>query len=328
MSRLFPSRPLFSDAEHALSALDFVAIVGPTASGKSALALALAESIGAEIVSCDSQHVYRRLDIGTAKPTLDDRVRVPHHLIDVCSPTEQLSAGDFVRMADAALADIRHRGKRAVVVGGTGLWLRALVFGMIEVPESSPEVRERLERALEAEGKAALFERLRAIDPIAAERIDAHNSVRVVRALELFELTGERPSALWERHAFRTPRHHARTFGLSPPRERLYARIDARTRQMFDTGLLDEARALLDEGLGNAAALQRAIGYPQALAHLAGELSLEAAIETTARATRRYAKRQWTWFKAERQVEWLDAHELAPALDELVQRLATPTRRA
>lgn len=304
--------------------LDFIALVGPTASGKSALALALAEWCGAEIVCCDSQHVYRRLDVGTAKPTAADRARIPHHLVDVCEPDEQLSAGDFARLADAALAEIRQRGRAAIVVGGTGLWLRALLFGMIDVPEVPGELRARLSGDLASQGKQAMFERLRAVDPDAAARIDANNAARVLRALELFELTGERPSALWARHAFGTPRYRARIFGLNPPRALLYRRIGARAAQMFATGLIDEARALLADGLGQALAVRRAIGYPQALAHLAGSLSLEEAIALTAQATRRYAKRQWTWFRADRQVEWLDAFEAGGALAEVQRRLARP----
>lgn len=316
--------PLSKNAGFGPHELDFIAIVGPTASGKSALAQSLAEQAGAEIVSCDSQHVYRRLDIGTAKPRAEERARVPHHLIDIRDPTEQLSAGDFVRLADAALADIQRRGKPAIVVGGTGLWLRALVFGMIEVPSVQRELRERLAAELAAQGKSAMFERLRALDPAAAARIDPGNAARVLRALELFELTGEPPSALWARHAFQAPRHRARIFGLNPPRDLLYRRIDERAARMFATGLIDEARALDRDGLSQAAAVRRAIGYPQAMAHIAGELSLEDAISLTAQATRRYAKRQWTWFRAEKRIEWLDTWDIEDALAEVRRRLAIP----
>ncbi|MBR2978779.1 MAG: tRNA (adenosine(37)-N6)-dimethylallyltransferase MiaA [Myxococcaceae bacterium] len=301
--------------------LDFIALVGPTASGKSALAMALAEETGAEIVSCDSQHVYRRLDIGTAKPTREDRRRVAHHLVDVRDPDEQLSAGEFARLADAAIADIQGRGRAVIVVGGTGLWLRALIFGMIEVPDAPAELRARLSGELEASGKAAMFERLRAIDPAAAERVDPGNAARVLRALELFELTGERPSDLWNRHAFSTPRHRARVFGLNPPREALYRRVDERAAHMFAGGILDEARRLDRDGLSQAAAVQRAIGYPQAMAHLKGEIPLDEAIARTAQATRRYAKRQWTWFRAQKNVEWLDAWDLDGAREEIWRRL-------
>lgn len=320
--------PLSQNAVHRARNLDFMALVGPTASGKSALALALAEQTGAEIVSCDSQHVYRQLDIGTAKPTAEDRARVCHHLIDVCDPTEQLSAGDFVRLADAAIAGIRRRGRSAIVVGGTGLWLRALLFGMVEVPSAPAELRARLVAELEILGKPAMFERLCAIDPAAAERIDPSNAARVLRALELFELTGERPSALWARHAFSAPRYRARIFGLNPPRDLLYQRIGERAAQMFASGLIDEARALDGAGLSQAAAVRRAIGYPQALAHVAGEISLQEAIALTAQASRRYAKRQWTWFRAEKRVEWLDAWDIDGARSEILQRLSSPEAAA
>ena len=306
-----------------LDDLDFVAIVGPTASGQSALAIAVAEAVGAEIVSCDSQYVYRRLDVGTAKPSAGELSRVPHHLVDVCEPTQQLSAGDYVRLADTAIEDIRKRGRRVVVAGGTGLWLRALVFGMIDVPESVPALREELQREMDAQGKAAMFARLQAIDAAAAESIGPYNGVRILRALELFRLTGTRPSELWARHAFRQPRWRVRIFGLNPPRELLYGRICERTHRMFQSGLLEEVNALAADGLAEAAAVKRAIGYPQAMAVVRGEMSVEAAIEETAKLSRHYAKRQWTWFRAEKSVEWLKSWDEAGALSEVLTKLGT-----
>lgn len=303
---------------------DAVAIVGPTASGKSALAIALARAIGGEIVSCDSQYVYRRLDVGTAKPTAEELRSVPHHLVDVCEPTQQLSAGDYVGLADAAIDDIRRRGKRVVIVGGTGLWLRSLLFGMIDVPEASPRLRERLQLDMERLGRAAMFHRLETIDPDAAARIDKNNGVRILRALELFELTGTRPSELWARHAFKKPRYKARVFALNPPRDVLYKRINQRTEAMFKGGLLEEAKALEADGLSQAAAVTRAIGYSQAMAVVRGEMSVERAIEETAKLSRHYAKRQWTWFRAEKSVEWLEAWDGEGALREVLERLEPP----
>ena len=303
--------------------LDFAAIVGPTASGKSGLAIELAEVLGAEIISCDSQYVYRRLDVGTAKPSADELARVPHHLVNVCEPTEQLSAGDYVRLAGAAIRNIRRRGRRVIVVGGTGLWLRALIYGVIDVPEAVPEIREALRREMESRGREAMFARLQDIDPEAAAAIDRNNGVRIVRALELFQLTGTRPSELWARHAFRQPLWRVRVFGLNPPRERLYERIEERTRQMFQSGLLEEARALAADGLAEAAAVKRAIGYPQAMAAVRGEMSVEAAIQETAKLSRHYAKRQWTWFRAEKAVEWLESWDAAGALTEVLAKIGT-----
>ena len=299
-----------------------IAVVGPTASGKSDVAMKIALALNGEIVSCDSQDVYRRLDIGTAKPTASDRTLVPHHLIDVCEPVGQMSAGEYVRLADRAIADIRSRERRVVIAGGTGLWLRALIFGMAEIPESRPEVRAVIEEDLRRFGAEALYQKLLKIDPAAAEKIDRNNGVRLVRALEIFQLTGRPPSAIWAEHAFKKPRYAARVFALNPPRDALYERIARRTEAMFSGGLLDEVRCLESDGLADSPALRNAIGYPQALAVIRREMSLESAVAETTKFSRRYAKRQWTWFRAEKSVEWLHETEPEAAAAEILSRLS------
>ncbi len=279
-------------------------MVGPTASGKTRLGIELAERLGGEIISADSQQVYQDLEIGTAKPTADERARVRHHLVDCISPGEVLSAGEFARRADAAVLEIASRGRLPIVVGGTGLWVRALLQGLVEVPQADPELRARLEAVAAREGKEAMHARLAALDAAAAAQIPVQNLVFVLRALELYELTGERPSELKARHAFSRLRYHARVLGLSPSRELLYRRIDARAKAMFAQGLVAEVARLVEAGHRDAPAM-KALGYRQALGVLDQQLDLPTAISLTARDCRHYAKRQLTWFRADPLVEWL-----------------------
>lgn len=291
-------------AEAPESAPRLLVVVGPTASGKSALGAALAVALGGEIVSADSQQIYRGLDVGTAKPTPRERACAPHHLLDVAEPTDVLSAGAFARLADEAIAGIAARGRLPIVVGGTGLWVRALLQGLVELPAADPALRAELALRAERQGRGALHAELARIDPETAAEIPPANLVRVLRALEIHALTGEKPSEVRARHAFARLRYRARVLGLAPPRAELYARVDARAKAMFERGLLDEVRALLARGLRDAPAL-KALGYPQAVAALDGRCSAEEAAAEVARQTRRYSKRQLTWFRADPLVEWL-----------------------
>lgn len=295
-------------------------LVGPTASGKTRLGIELAERLGGEIVSADSQQVYRELDIGTAKPTPVERARAPHHLVDFADPRQTLSAGEFARRADEVIGELHRRGRLPVVVGGTGLWVRALLLGLVEAPAPDRELRAGLEARAAREGREALHGELARLDPQSAAAIAPQNLVQVVRALELHAQTGELPSRLRARHAFAALRYDAKVLGLAPPREELYARIDRRAEAMFAQGLVDEVRGLIAKGLGEAART-KALGYPQALAVLEGRTPLAEAIRLTARDTRHYAKRQLTWFRADPLVEWLpwppDADEVARGLARL-----------
>ena len=283
-----------------------VAIVGPTASGKSALALRAAERSGGEIVSADSRQVYRGMDVGTAKPTLAERQRVPHHCIDLVDPSEPYDAARYQRDGRAALADIASRGKTAYVVGGTGLYVRALLDGLLlEAAPTDPELRASLERRAAAEGPTALHRELARIDAVAAERVDPRNARRVVRYLELTLLAGRVPQ---ERDA-KVP---ARRIGLDPPRAWLDERIGARVRQMVGDGVLEETRQLVDRGLDPGLPSMSGHGYVHWAAHLRGELGLDAAIAATAKDVRAYSRRQMTWFRRDPEIRWVDPTTIDP----------------
>jgi tRNA dimethylallyltransferase len=290
-----------------------VAIVGPTASGKSALALRAAERSGGEIVSADSRQVYRGMDVGTAKPTAAERARIPHHCIDLVDPSEPYNVARYQRDGRAALADVASRGKTAYVVGGTGLYVRALLDGLLlDAAPTDPELRARLERRADAEGPAALHRELARIDPAAAERVDVRNARRVVRYLELAMLAGRVPQ---EREA----KVAARRIGLDPPRAWLDQRIGARVRQMVDDGVLEETRRLVDGGVNERLPSMSGHGYVHWAAHLRGEIGLDAAIVATAKDVRAYSRRQMTWFRRDPDIRWVDptASDPVTLLDEV-----------
>ncbi len=277
-------------------------IAGPTASGKTALAVALARRLGGEIVNADSQQVYRGLDVGTAKPTAEERAAVPHHLLDVVEPGEGMDAARFVALADAAVADVAARGRVPIVAGGTGLYVRALLHGVVPAPGRDPALRARLEEEAARLGRPALHARLATVDPDAAARIRPNDLVRIVRALEI-AAGGARPSELHAAHAFREDRYDAVLVALEPPRDALHARIDARVREMFAGGLLDEARALVARS-GDRVPPKLPIAYAEAIAVARGALDPEEAIRRVQVAHRRYARRQVIWLRRERGVAW------------------------
>lgn len=283
-----------------------IAVAGPTASGKTALALELAGKLGAEIVSADSQQCYRGLDAGTAKPTPQERARAPHHLLDVADPEEQLDAARFVRLADAAIADIAVRGKRVLVVGGTGLWIRALLRGLLEAPAASPEIRALLRERSVSE----LYAKLQSVDPVAALRILPNDRVRIERALEVQALSGRPLSELQDRHRFANARYDAAFIHLEPPREVLHERIGRRTRALFASGALRrETEWLLGRGATKALKI---IGYGE-MAEAMRSGDFVSAEERVNARTRQYAKRQRTWFMrdAAPPIEWpFDASRL------------------
>jgi len=291
------------------SKIRLLAVVGPTASGKSALALELARILGGEIVSCDSMQVYRGMNIGTAKPTEEELARIRHHLIDVAEPHEAFSCADYVSMAQDAVDSITARGALPILCGGTGLYLDALLRGGFTAETKvDSAVRERLLAEARELGNAALHARLAEVDPESAAAIHENNVKRVIRALEIYESTGmtktevDRLSQQWE-----SP-YDAVVIGLRyPDREILYSRIHTRVDRMLDEGLLDETRALRETGVfaENHTAAQ-AIGYKELLAYLDGTQSLDGAVEDLKTATRRYAKRQMTWFGARPYVRWID----------------------
>ncbi|HLV61343.1 MAG TPA: tRNA (adenosine(37)-N6)-dimethylallyltransferase MiaA [Fredinandcohnia sp.] len=274
------------------------AVVGPTASGKTALALELARRIPLEVISCDSQAVYRGMDVGTAKPTPEERAEVAHHLVDVAAIGEDFSVARYIEIADAAIAGVRARGKLPLVVGGTGLYLRALLFGIVEAPPKDEALRARLE----ALGGPALHRRLEEVDPEAAARIPPGDLVRLVRALEVYELTGK-PISEHHRAHVQKARYRALVLGVTPPRAELYRRVDERAVKMVEAGLFEETRRLAKEPAARAH-LRKVIGYAEALEVLEGKMGEAEAIARIQQAQRHYAKRQLTWFR-KMDVRWL-----------------------
>ena len=284
-----------------------IGIVGPTASGKTDLALALARRMPVEIVVADSRQVYRGMDVGTAKPDAAARASVPHHLLDLVEPDEPFTVAHWVALARELIPAIGQRGNLPLLVGGTGLYVSALLDGHDYAGQpSSPEVRQRLAEALESEGLETLAERLASIDPLAATRVDLRNPRRVLRALERAEAGGGGAKVRADPYRGRVAR-----IGLSRPREVLYRRIDDRAERLFAEGLLREVAALLQRGYAPELRPMASHGYAEAARHLAGEWSLDQAIEATARRTRQYAKRQLTWFRRDPRVIWVPAGTMA-----------------
>jgi len=281
-------------------------LVGPTAAGKTAVALELARRLDAEVVSADSMQVYRGMDIGTAKPSPAERAAAPHHLIDVVEVGEHFDVARYVALAHAAIAGIQRRNKKPLIVGGSGLYLRALTDGLSEAPDANPALRAELE----AMGRERVLEELGRVDPEAAGRIGPHNFRRLVRALEICRLTGRQSSALRRRWIATSGRdgvsdQRPLMHGLERDRADLYARCDARVEAMFRAGLVDEVRSLLPRGLAENTTARQALGYKEVIAHLRGEVTLEETVQLVKTRTRQFAKRQLTWFRHQARVEWV-----------------------
>jgi tRNA dimethylallyltransferase len=282
-----------------------VVVLGPTASGKTALSLTLAERFLGEIVNCDSVAMYREFDIGTAKPTSSERTRVPHHLVDCVEPTSHITAGEYARQARQVLAEIKARGRLPILVGGTGLYLRSLLDGLFPGPQRSEELRERLRQRQAERGEKYLHRILQRLDPAAAGKIHANDTPKLIRAIEVCLASRKKMTELW-RERGREPLRGFRILrlGLDPDRQALYARINRRARLMFESGLVEETERLVAKYGGTAGPLS-SLGYRQALQFLRGEISREQALESAQQAHRNYAKRQMTWFRREPSVHWL-----------------------
>lgn len=272
-------------------------LTGATASGKTALGIAAAREIGAEIVSLDSMAIYRGMDVGTAKPTPEERQGVPHHLFDVVDPEEEYSLVDYLKEAERVVADIESRGKKALFVGGTPLYLKGILFGVFESPGADPELRARLKER-EEEAPGTLWRELSAVDPDAAQRLHPNDVKRLVRALEVYKLTGRPISS--QQTQFDAPPlvDPGRVFILTRPREELYARINKRVKIMMEEGFLEEVRRLEERGVELGSTSSKAVGYKETSRVLHGELSLDEAIERISQSTRNFAKRQETWFRS------------------------------
>lgn len=285
----------------------FLAIVGPTAAGKTETSIEVAERIGAEIVSVDSMLVYRGMDVGTAKPTAEQLARVPHHVIDVAEPSEAFSVARYQEACRDAVVGIRARGRRVLLAGGTALYLRAVADGL-SFPATDPAVRAALEVEAERVGAIRMYERLARSDPVAASKIEPANVRRTIRALEVAELTGRPFSSFataWERYDPAL----LRAAGVAIPREVLAKRIEARVTEMLGAGLLEEVRGLVDRGFGRWLTASQAIGYAEFARHLAGELTLEDAVSGTVRRTRALARRQMAFLRRDPRIRWFDAGE-------------------
>ena len=282
-------------------------ICGPTAVGKTALALDLAEYFDGEIISADSRQVYRLMNIGTAKPTNNEMQRVRHHLVDVVWPNEEFHAAHFVSHAEGAISEICRRNKRPFLVGGTGLYIRALTEGLLQAPSANQELREHLQARADEEGSPALHEELARVDPDSAARLHPNDLLRIVRALEVYEHSGRTLSAMQDEHGFRSKPYRTLKICLNLERGELYRRIDQRAEIMFEEGLLEEAEALLLAGYDPTLKALRTIGYRQAFALLRQEMTREEAIADLKQSTRRYAKQQLTWFRKDKSIIWLES---------------------
>ena len=296
-----------------------IAIVGPTATGKSALAIQLALALGGEIVSADSRQVYKYMDIGTAKPSPEDRNEIPHHLIDIITPNEAFTLATYQELAFRAIADIQRRGKIALLVGGSGLYVRAITGGL-SIPKVAPdpELRRKLEERAAQEGHIALYADLQKVDPAAAEKIDPRNVRRVIRALEVC-ITASVPFSQPKRSSPEVP---VLTIGLTTAREDLYKRIDSRVDDMIERGLVDEVKWLLDRGYSPNLPAMSGLGYKQIVAHLKGETSLEETTQHIKYETHRFARHQYAWFRPkDEHIHWFDIRNelLEPILGLIAQ---------
>jgi tRNA dimethylallyltransferase len=286
-----------------------VIICGPTACGKSSLAMEVCESFAGSIINADSRQIYRGLDIGTAKPSPEDMRRIPHYMIDIVEITEDFNAVDFSRNARDYIEQICESGRIPIIVGGAGLYLEALTGGIVEAPPRDDEIRKRLEKRIAAEGTEKLHAELRLIDPVSAADISPGDPVRIVRALEIFELSGEAPSLIRKTGQYSIPDIDFLWIGLDPGREKLYERINARVDRMIDAGLIDETRKLVDKGMGEALRKKKIVGYTEILEVFDGRIATNRAIELIKQHTRNYAKRQMTWFRNRLTPTWVNPLE-------------------
>ncbi len=294
-----------------------ILIVGPTGAGKTTFAINLARRFNGEIIGADSMQIYRRMDIGTAKPTPAERAVCPHYMIDIVDPDQDFDAAAYADMATGIIRQTIDRGRIVFVVGGTGFYVKALIHGLFEKGPSDPAVRRRLKQRLESEGIGGLYRRLEEIDHVAAERIHPNDTYRIVRALEVYEVTGEPLTLFHRRHGFREQRFTTLEFGLSWPRPVLYERINRRVHAMMAQGFLDEVRQLMASGYSSDLKSMQSLGYRHLAAVVRGDASLAEAVAMLKRDHRRYAKRQLTWFGARQSVHWLTPDQTETAAEQI-----------
>ena len=296
-------------------------LLGPTAVGKTEIAIQLAQHLNAEIISVDSRQIYKQMDIGTAKPTHEERQAARHHLIDCIDISQPFSVADYQSLADAAITDIQHRGKQVILVGGAGLYFRAVVDGLFEGPDADTALRERLEQEAAQHGVDVLHEQLRACDPASAERIHPNNLVRVIRALEVYELTGTPMSEHQQQWHQENQRYPFTAFCLTMPRALLYRRIERRVDVMLANGLIAEVESLLAAGYARDSVALRSFGYKELIAYLDGHCTYLEAVEQLKQNTRRFAKRQLTWFRKDTRIEWVDRNSTPDIVAHLLEKI-------
>ena len=303
--------------------LRLLCLLGPTAVGKTEIAIQLAQRLNAEIVSVDSRQIYRQMDIGTAKPTAEEQQAAPHHLINCVDISQPFSVANYQSLADAAIADIQNRGKQVLLVGGAGLYFRAIVDGLFEGPGADPALRERLEQEAAQHGVEVLHNRLRACDPESAERIHPNNVVRVIRALEVYELTGIPMSEHQQQWHPEKQRYPFIAFCLTMPRALLYQRIEQRVDIMLANGLIAEVESLLAAGYARGTVALRSFGYKELIAYLDGNCTYLEAVEQLKQNTRRFAKRQLTWFRKDDRIEWIDRNSTPDIVKHLLEEIGS-----
>jgi len=308
-----------------VSRLPLVIICGPTASGKTALALSLAEYFPLEIVSADSRQVYTGMNIGTAKATREEQTLVPHHLLDVVDPDEDFTVADFSRLARAAVEEIWLRGRYPVLVGGTGLYIKVLTEGLADVPAGDETIRNELKAFEVREGEGSLHRRLSQVDPELASRLSPKDQLRIIRGIEVYLQTGHRLSEIQRGHSFPDESYRLLKVGLSPPREELYDIIDRRVEKMIEAGLKEEVEGLLASGFSSDLKAFKTIGYREMVFFLNGEISFDDMLMTMRRETRRYAKRQITWFKKDKTINWLESCAEFDKIAKLIERFHVNT---
>lgn len=297
-----------------------VIVLGPTAVGKTDTVLDLAAQFGAEIISADSQQVYRHMDIGTAKPTREQREAIPHHLIDIVEPDEDFNAAMFRNLAIETASKLADRGKRIIVCGGTGLYIKALTKGLFAGPGRDPQIRQALESEIEQHGVGPLYQRLQEIDPASAVRIHPHDRQRITRALEVCHATGRKISEWQSEHGFNDLLFDVLKIGLDRQRTELYERIDRRCEYMIRAGFLDEVKELVEMGYGLDLKSMQSVGYRHAGLFLRARMSLDNALDLMKRDTRRLAKRQLTWFRSDREIRWFDPERERSNIEDAARR--------
>ena len=291
-----------------------VAIIGPTASGKTSLGIQLANLFNGEIISADSMQIYQYMDIGTAKPTPEELQAAPHHLIDITPPDLPLNAGMFVEHADKAIQIISQLGKVPIVLGGTSLYVRTLIEGMIGAPEAPPGIKKKIQQDIEEKGLDYCYQRLKALDPESALELHINDLSRIVRALEVYLTTGKSIKMLQKEHRFQDRRYQPFYIGLDWPREILYQRINERVKIMVQQGLIEETRGLLKKGYDKKLPALNSIGYRQAVLYLEGIMTQDEMIADIQQKTRRYAKKQMTWYRKNSEIHWLEGNQLNPEI--------------